>query len=81
MDDMLQFLSEDGKVKNLKVWGYDGKTPDLFLQARKQNEKKMETAISGGQFLHEDDDLDIEGDRLLRDIRNFKSEMVANHFY
>jgi hypothetical protein len=78
---MLQFLSEDGKVSNLKVWGYDGKTPDLFLQARKQNEKKMETAISGGQFLHEDDDLDIEGDRLLRDIRNFKSEMVANHFY
>lgn len=81
IDDMLQFLSDDGKVSNLRIWGYDGSTSELYLQARKLNEKKIETALSGRLFLHEDDDLDIEGDRLLREIRAFKSEMVANHFY
>lgn len=78
---MLQFLSDDGKVKNIKIWGYDGSTPNLYLQARKLNEKKIETALSGRLFLHEDDDLDIEGDRLLREIRAYKEEMVHNHFY
>ena len=78
---MTQFMSEDGKVSNLRIWGYDGSTPQLYLNARKQNEKKIETAMSGRLFLHEDDDLDIEGDRLLREIRAFKSEMVKNHFY
>jgi hypothetical protein len=78
---MLQFFSEDGKVSNIRIWGYDGNTPNLYLQARKANEEKIETALSGQMFLHEDDDLDIEGERLLREIRAFKVQMVANHFY
>mmetsp|Transcript_7030 Transcript_7030/g.6222 ORF Transcript_7030/g.6222 Transcript_7030/m.6222 type:complete len:215 (+) Transcript_7030:267-911(+) len=81
IDHMLDFLSADGKVSNLKVWGYDGTTPQFYLQARKLHEKKLETAMNGRLFLHEDDDLDIEGERLLREIREFKTEMVANHFY
>ena len=81
IDNMLEFLSTDGKVSNLKIWGYDGSTPNFYLQARKLHEKKLDTALNGRLFLHEDDDLDIEGERLLREIRSFKSEMVANHFY
>lgn len=78
---MLPFLSEDGKVDKIRIWGYDGSAPQIYLDARKTNEKKIETALSGRLFLHEDDDLDIEGDRLLREIRDFKKEMIANHFY
>lgn len=78
---MLQYFSEDAKVSNLKIWGYEGGAPGLYLEAKKTNEKKIDTALKGRLFLHEDDDLDIEGDRLLREIRAFKSEMVANHFY
>lgn len=81
IDSMTPFFSEDGKVSNIKVWGYDGNMPELYLEARKANEKKLETALSGKMFLHEDDDLDIEGDRILREIRAYKGEMVANHFY
>lgn len=81
INHMLKFLSKDDKVSNLKVWGYDGSTPNFYLKARKQHEKKLETALNGRMFLHEDDDLDIEGDRLLREIRAYKTEMIANHFY
>lgn len=81
IDDMLQFYAEDGKVSSLKIWGYDGSAPALYLDARKKNEKKIETAINGRLFLNDDDDLDIEGDRLLREIRAYKSELVSNHFY
>ena len=81
IDEMLHFMSEDGKVNNIRIWGYDGNTPNLYLQARKANEKKIETAMSGKMFLYEDDDLDIEGDKLLREIRAFKTEMIHNHFY
>ena len=81
IDHMLHFLSEDGKVDNLRIWGYDGTTPNFYLKARTLHEKKLDTALKGRLFLHEDDDLDIEGERLLREVRAFKSEMVANHFY
>lgn len=81
IDDMLQFYAEDNKVSNLKIWGYDGKSPSLYADARKRNDKKIETALSGRLFLNEDDDLDIEGDRLLREIRAYKAEMISNHFY
>ena len=81
IDDMLQFYAEDRKVSSLKVWGYDGTSPGLYLDARRLNEKKIQTALSGRLFLNEDDDLDIEGDRLIREIRAYKAEMIANHFY
>ena len=62
IDDMLQYFSEDAKVSNLKIWGYEGGARGLYIEAKKTNEKKIETALKGQLFMHEDDDLDIEGD-------------------
>lgn len=53
----------------------------MYWEARALNHDKIKWAKEGGKFYGEEDDLDIEGERLLREITNFKSEMVRSHFY
>jgi len=56
-------------VRWIKIWGHDGSQKDpLYKEARLRNEEKLRRAREGGKFYAEEEDLDIEGDRLLREI-------------
>ena len=64
MDEMFQYFAEKPKVKTIKVWGHDGKMDYLFKEARQQHNEKLKRALNGAKFFDEEDDLDIEGERL-----------------
>jgi len=45
------------------------------------NAEKLKRARDGGKFYGDEDDLDIEGERVLREIQIFKTQLVKTHFY
>ena len=53
------------KVRWLKIWGHDGQKDPLYKEARARNEEKLARAREGGKFYGEEEDLDIEGERVL----------------
>ena len=63
---MMQFFAEEPKVRKLKIWGYDKENmnDNLYREARALNAEKLKHAKDGGKFYGEEDDLDIEGERV-----------------
>lgn len=82
LDEMSQFFAEEPKVWKLKLWGFNkGDDRELYREAWALNHEKLKKAKEGGKFYGEEDDLDIEGERLLWDITNFKAQLVKSSFY
>lgn len=54
---------------------------NLYKEARAMNAEKLKRARDGGKFYGDEDDLDIEGERVLREIQSFKTQLVKSHFY
>jgi len=68
----------------LKIWGETGDGNDFYREACKANEHKINLAMKSKDpcgFLGEEDDLDIEGDHLLRQLRQHRLELVKRGFY
>lgn len=70
----MQFFAEEPKVRKLKIWGYDKENmnDNLYREAWALNTEKLKRAKEGGKFYGEEDDLDIEGDWVFREIDNLK---------
>lgn len=86
IEEMSQFLvtgdeENPPKVRKIRLWGADGKKDPLYKKARALNDEKLALAKEGGKFWGEDRDLDIEGERLLREVHEFKKQLVKSHFY
>jgi|JI10StandDraft_1071094.scaffolds.fasta_scaffold1049591_1 hypothetical protein len=83
IDEMMQFFAEEPKVRKLKIWGYDKEnmSDNLYKEARALNADKLKRAREGGKFWGDEDDLDIEGERVFREIDSLKHQLVSAHFY
>lgn len=71
---MLQFFNTEPKVSWIKIWGTSAQPDPLSKEARALHYAKMEKAKCNDQwkFFGEEDDLDIEGEWLLKEVTAFK---------
>lgn len=78
---MTQLLTKEPEVSKIAAYGIDFGWDPLYREARILSEHKIAKAMGGSKFLGEEDDLDIEGERILTEIKQFKKDLVKRHFF